>query len=116
MRVKNKFENNQEPQGMRIKCWKNLMKNVRKVFRESGEQACEYLLREQIVNTDGMVSFGNSTCELEAPANAAIRPVVLFPEELVTGKILGRIGLNHVIPSLLVSMKYEVTQFAQDVP
>jgi hypothetical protein len=72
-----------------MKCWKNLsMKKVRKVFRESWEEACEYLLMEQIVNTDGMVSFGNSTCELEAPANAAIRPVVLFPEELVTGKIL----------------------------
>jgi hypothetical protein len=58
------FENNQEPQGMRMKCWKNLlMKNVRKVFRESGEQAREYLLMEQMVNTDGMVSEGNSTCE-----------------------------------------------------
>jgi hypothetical protein len=97
-----------------MKCWKNLsMKKVRKVFRESWEEACEYLLMEQIVNTDGMVSFGNSTCELEAPANAAIRPVVLFPEELVTGKILGRVGLNHVIPSLLISMKYEVTHWSQ---
>jgi hypothetical protein len=66
------------------------------------EQAREYLLMEQMVNTDGMVSEGNST-------TAAIRPVVLFPEELVTGKILVRVGLNHVIPSLLVSMKYEVT-------
>ena len=59
-----KIENNQTPEYLRIKRWKNLlMKNVRKVFRESGEQACEYLLMEQIVNTDGMVSFGNSTCE-----------------------------------------------------
>ena len=77
------------------------MENVRKVFRETGEQACEYLLMEQIVNTDGMVSDGNSTCE-EAPTTAAIRPVVLFPGELVTGKILGRVALNHVLPSLLV--------------
>jgi hypothetical protein len=95
-----------------MKCWKNLMKNVRRVFRESGKQACEYLLMEQIVNTDGMVSEGNSTCEPEAPVNAAIRPVVLFPEELVTGKILGRVvvlTVNHVKPSMLVSMKYEVT-------
>jgi hypothetical protein len=83
------FENNQRPEDMRMKCWKNLsMKKVRKVFRESWEEACEYLLMEQIVNTDGMVSFGNSTRELEDPANVAIRPVVLFPEELVTGKIL----------------------------
>ncbi len=89
------------------------MKNVRKVFRETGEQACEYLLMEQIVNTDGMVSFGNSTDTEEAPTTTAIRPVVLFPEELVTGKILGRVGLNHVIPSLLISMKYEVTHWSQ---
>ena len=57
---------------MRMKCWKNLsMKKVRKVFRESGEQEREYLLREQIVNTDGMVSKGNSTAEEEATATAA---------------------------------------------
>ena len=88
------------------------MKNVRKVFRESGEQACEYLLMEQMVNTDGMVCEGNSTCEQEAPVTAGIRPVVLFPEELVTGKILGRVALNHVLPSLLISIKCEVTQFS----
>jgi hypothetical protein len=90
--VKKQFENNQEPQGMRMKC--------------------RYLLREQIVNTDGMVSDGNSTFSEEVPVNAAIRPVVLFPEELVTVKILVRVVLltvNHVKPSTLVSMKYEVT-------
>jgi hypothetical protein len=95
-----------------MKCWKNLMKNVRRVFRESGEQVCEYLLMEQIVNTDGMVSEGNSTCEPEAPVTAGIRPVVLFPEELGTGKILVRVVLNHVLPSMLVSIKYEVTHWS----
>jgi len=72
------------------------------------------LLMEQIVNTDGMVSEGNSTCEPEAPVTAGIRPVVLFPEEFVTGKILDRVVLtgNHVRPSMLVSIKYEVTHWS----